>query len=92
MNLDLLCENTFSHQHELLHEASRRRMLRTAAIPMPERRRSRLAFLLRRLADWLEPTAVQPRVGLLRAVAHHEIDVEQAMRLLNSNGHRSRVQ
>ncbi|HEY9288712.1 MAG TPA: hypothetical protein VIT43_11895 [Candidatus Dormibacteraeota bacterium] len=39
------------------------------------------ALRLRRMADRLEPS-VQPQVGLLRALAHHELDVDQALRLL----------
>jgi len=48
--------------------------------------------LLRRMADRLEPVADRPQVAMLRAVAHREISVDQALRLLEaSNGRRSMI-
>lgn len=94
MNLEMMCETTLSHQQHLLQEAAERRLVSsgtaTPTVPLRRGGRRRVACLLRRFADWLEPAPSQPRVALLRAVAHHEIDVEQAMRLLASNGLRSR--
>lgn len=93
MNLDLLCAATFAHQQELLDAAENRRkaIIPTVAPSASDGRslRYRLSSGIRRLADWLEPDAERPTVRLLRAVAHRELDVEQAMLLLSRNGHSS---
>ncbi len=93
MNLDLLCAATFAHQQELLDAAEKRRqaIVPTVSPAVSDGRslRYRLSSGIRRLADWLEPDAERPTVRLLRAVAHRELDVEQAMLLLSRNGHSS---
>lgn len=79
-----LWQTAQSHQRQLIDEAARQRRLADAhgtSIARWNGARSWAALRLRRIADWLEPP-VQPRIGLLRAVAHHELDVEQALRLL----------
>lgn len=93
MDLDLICQHTLSRQRQMLDEAAQRRMISSAAATTPSSAnrggtiRRGLALLLRRAADRLEPTP-QHRLGVLRAVAHREIDVEQAIMLLNRKGHR----
>ena len=90
MNLDLLCAATFAHQKELLDAAETRRMatVLTSAPAVSGGRslRYRLSLGIRRFADWLEPVSEHPSVRLLRAVAHREVDVDQAMLLLSRNG------
>jgi hypothetical protein len=44
------------------------------------------------MADRLEPVADRPRVAMLRALAHREISVDQALSWLDGdNGHRSAI-
>ena len=51
-----------------------------------------VAGWLRSIADRLEPMAERPQVAMLRAVAHREISVDQALRLLDERkGHRSAI-
>lgn len=96
-NLDAICQQTFDHHQELLADAARRRLVRNrsqaAATHVPTRSwRVGLATWLRRAADRLEPVADPPQVAMLRAVAHREISVDQALRLLDTgNGHRSAI-
>ena len=72
-----------SHQRQLIDEAARhrRRQEGSRRVAAASGLRSWTALRLRRLADWLEPS-VQPQLRILRAVAHHELDVEQALWLL----------
>lgn len=73
-----------SHQQQLIDEAARYHRLGAgdaASLPASSGLRRWAALRLRRIADRLEPS-VQPQLGILRAVAHHEVDVEQALRLL----------
>lgn len=81
MNLDLMCEHTFDDQRALIAEAARRRLGRSSAPRSTARTRWRagLALQLRRVADRLEPQPPARQLGVLRAVAHREIDVEQAL-------------
>jgi hypothetical protein len=97
-NLDAMCQQMFDRHQEVLAEAARRRLVsrnvrRTPATHAPGRPwRIAVAAWLRRMADRLEPVADRPQVAMLRAVAHREISVEQALRLLDSgNGHRSAI-
>jgi len=96
-NLDAMCQQTFERHQQLLSQAARRRLLSTGrqghAASTPARPwRVTVATWLRRVADWLEPVADRPRVAMLRAVAHREISVDQALRLLDGgNGHRSAI-
>jgi hypothetical protein len=95
-NLDAMCQQTFDRHQELLAQAARRRLLLSGfheqATSAPERPwRVTVATWLRRVADRLEPVADRPQVAMLRAVAHREISVDQAMRLLDGNGHRSAI-
>jgi len=94
-NLDAMCQQTFDRHQHLIADAARRR-LRSSAHQGPDNPatarqwRVRIAILLRRMADRLEPVADRPQVAMLRAVAHREITVDQALRLLEaSNGRRS---
>jgi hypothetical protein len=92
VNLDAMQRYTLDHQRELLDEAARRRLIYGSAAPPATRSparslRGRVATVLRHTADRLEPAPSLPRVGVLRAVAHREISVDQAMRLLEANGH-----
>lgn len=89
VNLDALQRYTVDHQRELLDAASRRRLLNQSRRPTSMRPplRARMAAGLRRVADRLEPVASPSRVGVLRAVAHREISIDQALRLLEVNGH-----
>jgi len=96
-NLDAMCQQTFDRHQHLIADAARRR-LRSGALQGPDNPatarqwRVRIAILLRRMADRLEPVADRPQVAMLRAVAHREISVDQALRLLEaSNGHRSAI-
>jgi hypothetical protein len=96
-NLDAMCQQTFDRHQELLAQAARRRLLSSGlqghATSTPARPwRATLATWLRRVADRLEPVGERPQVAMLRAVAHREISVEQALRLLDGgNGHRSAI-
>ena len=87
-NIDAMCQQTFDRHRELLAEAARRHLLSSGrdrpANTAPARRlRLRLAAWLRRAADRLDPAPDQPKVAMLRAVAHREISVDQALRLLD---------
>jgi hypothetical protein len=96
-NLDAMCQQTFDRHQQLLAQAARRRLMSsglqwhtTSAPARPWR--AAIAGWLRRTADRLEPVADRPKVAMLRAVAHREISVDQALRLLDgSNGHRSAI-
>jgi len=97
INLDAMCQQTFDRHQQLIAEATRRRLL-SSALHGPDHPatawhwRVRIAILLRRMADRLEPVADRPQVAMLRAVAHREISVDQALRLLDGgNGHRSAI-
>ncbi len=97
-NLDAMCQLTFDRHHEILAQAARRRLLSSGlqerATPTGGRAawRVTVAAWLRRSADRLEPVADNPQIAMLRAVAHREISVDQAMRLLDAgNGHRSAI-
>jgi hypothetical protein len=96
-NLDAMCQQTFDRHQQLLDQAARRRLLvkgvRGPAVQAPTRTfRVAVAAWLRRTADRLEPAADRPQVAMLRAVAHREISVDQALRLLDGgNGHRSAI-
>ena len=88
VNLDAQQRYASDHQLQLLDEAARQRLVNNGPAvqsvpkgPSPAWRR-RLAITLRNTADRLEPAASQPRVGVLRAVAHREISVDQALLLL----------
>ncbi len=96
IDLDAMTRNTFEHQRRLLDEAGRRRLRAGASTSLDRHRspgravRTQLAGVLRRTADRLEPAEPQPRIALLRAVAHRELTVDQALTLLDGcNGHRS---
>jgi hypothetical protein len=96
-NLEAMCQQTFDRHQQLLAEAARRRLLSsgrqghtTGAPARPWR--AVVAGWLRSTADRLEPVADRPQVAMLRAVAHREISVDQALRLLDGgNGHRSAI-
>jgi hypothetical protein len=95
-NLDAMCRQTFDRHQQLLDEAARRRLLsgvREPTTQAPARLfRVAVAAWLRRTADRLEPSTNRPQVAVLRAVAHREISVDQALRLLDGgNGHRSAI-
>jgi hypothetical protein len=73
-----------AHHQELIDEAARYRRLGDSSggsVQSFSGPRRWAALRLRRIADRLEPS-VQPQLGVLRAVAHREVDVEQALRLL----------
>lgn len=94
MDLEFLCQTSFAHHQRLIDEAARRRLRLSGRRESPASAwpllRSRLATWLRGIADRVEPAPQHPQVRLLRAVAHHELDVDQALRLLAPlNGHRS---
>lgn len=95
MDLELLCQNTLARQRELLDEAVRRRLL-SGALTTGRRRvhqsgRMVVAAMLRKMADRLERPALTPQLGVLRAVGHREVDVEQGLWLLEDvNGRRAR--
>jgi len=96
-NLDAMCQQTFDRHRQLLAQAARRRLLSsghqghtTTAASRPWR--AVVAGWLRSTADRLEPVADRPQVAKLRALAHREISVDQALRLLDAgNGHRSAI-
>jgi len=96
-NLEAMCQQTFDRHQQLLAEAARRRLLssgrrghRTTALARPWR--VVVAGWLRSIADLLDPVADRPQVAMLRAVAHREISVDQALRLLDgANGYRSAI-
>jgi len=94
-NLEAMCQQTFDRHQQLLAEAARRRLLSSGhrghtTIAPARPWRVAVAIWLRRVADELEPAADRPQVAMLRAVAHREISVDQALRLLDGgNGHRS---
>jgi hypothetical protein len=94
-NLDAMCQQMFDRHQQLLADAARRRLLsgrvQGHAAQAPVRPwRVAVAAWLRRIAERLEPAADRPKVAMLRAVAHREISVDQALRLLDGgNGHRS---
>jgi len=96
-NLDAMCRQTFDRHQQLLAEAARRRLLSSGVqghttTPPARPWRAVVAGWLRSMADRLEPVADRPQVAMLRAVAHREISVDQAMRLLDGgNGHRSAI-
>ena len=93
VNLDAMQRYAFDYQQARLDEAARWRLLESGPAPRNAPRpswRGRAATRLRRTADWLEPAPAAPRVSLLRAVAHREISVDQALRLLEANGHLTR--
>lgn len=92
VNIDALERYTLDHQQQLLDEAARWRLINSGSdprsrpkAPAPSLRR-RVATMLRHTADRLEPVAAEPRLGVLRAVAHREISVDQGLRLLEANG------
>jgi|SRR5919201_546720 hypothetical protein len=93
IDLNGICRQSLDLHAERLSGAARHRMLAgltSPAEPGSNRRswRTQLAMMLRQVADQLEPAPSQPRVALLRAVAHREISVDQALGLLPSvNGH-----
>jgi hypothetical protein len=97
INLDTFCQQTFDRHQQLLAQAARRRLVSSGlqghATSSPVRSwRVVVAAWLRRTAGRLEPVADRPRVAMLRAVAHREISVDQALRLLDGgNGHRSAI-
>jgi hypothetical protein len=88
-NLDAMCQQTLDRHRELLAAAARRRLVSSgvrerSANPTPARPwRLTLAAWLRRVANRLDPAPDQPKVAMLRAVAHREISVDQALRLLD---------
>lgn len=91
MDLEMMCQQATAHQRQLLMEAERRRLQRAQRTDSVLRRswRERTAAALRRIADRLEPAGPSPQsLPLLRAVAHREIDVDQALQLLNHGSHR----
>jgi len=97
-NLDAMCQQAFDRHQHLIADAARRRLLssglrdRRTKLPPTRRLRLTLAAWLRGAADRLEPAADRPQVAMLRAVAHREISIDQALRLLEaSNGHRSAI-
>jgi len=96
-NLDAMCQQAFDRHRHLIADAARRRQLSSAFQgpdnPAPARHwRVTIATLLRRMADRLEPLADRPQVAMLRAVAHREISIDQALRLVEaSNGDRSAI-
>jgi len=97
INLEAMCQQTFDRHQQLIADAARRLQV-SSALQGPDNPatawhwRVRIAILLRRMADRLEPVADRPQVAMLRAVAHREISVDQALRLLEANnGHRSAI-
>ena len=96
-NLDAMCQQTFERHQQILAAAARRRLVssslreRTNTDGAARLWRRTLAAWLRGAADRLEPVAERPQVAMLRAVAHREISVDQALRLLDGNGHRSAI-
>ena len=97
-NLDAMCQLTFDRHQQRIADAARRRLVSSGLREQsgdnaPARPwRLTLAAWLRGAADRLEPAADRPQVAMLRAVAHREISVDQALRLLDGgNGHRSAI-
>ena len=96
-NLDAMCQQAFGHHQQLLAEAARRRLVsnavRESGAKAPIRPwRVAVAARLRRVADRLEPLPERHQVRMLRAVAHREISVDQALRLLDGgNGDRCAI-
>jgi len=94
-NLDAMCHQAFDRHEQLLAEAARRRLASSGVQGWANHRAARpwrvvVATWLRRMADRLEPAPDRPQVAMLRAVAHREISVDQALSLLDTrNGHRS---
>jgi hypothetical protein len=87
-NLDAICQQTFNHHQQLLAEAARRGLLSSSVRGPATHAAARpwriaVAAWLRHTADRLEPVADRPKVAMLRAVAHREISVDQALRLLD---------
>lgn len=79
-----LSQAATSHHKALIDEAARYRRVRGLDAPRAwdlTTLRRWTALRLRWIADRLEP-ATRPQVGVLRAVAHHELDIDQALRLL----------
>ena len=94
MDLDAMCQQALDQHRQRLEGAARRRLLngRGQVTLSAASVRWAMARILRRLADRLEPAADRRFIGLMRAVAHREIDVDQALHLLDlSNGHRSSI-
>jgi hypothetical protein len=97
-NFDAMRQQTYDHQQQLLAEAAQRRLLSSDARgrhrnhPPARPLRVAVAAWLRRMADRLEPVADRPRVAMLRALAHREISVDQALSWLDGgNSHRSAI-
>ncbi|TMC65723.1 MAG: hypothetical protein E6J16_03280 [Chloroflexota bacterium] len=96
-NLDAMCRQTFDRHQERLAEAARRRLVSSRSEDFVTHASARpwrvaVAGWLRSIADRLEPMAERPQVAMLRAVAHREISVDQALRLLDERkGHRSAI-
>jgi len=90
LNLDAMYNPALDRQQQLLNEAARIGLVRSGsredarATLVPRPWRATCAAILRRVADRLEPAAARPQVRVLRAVAHREISVDQALRLLDS--------
>lgn len=91
VNIDALERYTLDHQQQLLDEAARWRLINSGSVPRSVPKapapslRGRVATMLRRTAHRLEPAVAEPRLGVLRAVAHREISVDQGLRLLEAN-------
>lgn len=93
-NLDAMCRQAFDRHQQLLAEAARRRLLScgsrgSASHAMGRPWRVAVAAWLRRMADRLEPMPYRPQVAMLRAVAHREISVDQALALLDNGNTRN---
>ena len=83
IDADALCRQTRDHQRDLVDQASRTWLVAPADRPAGVTARWRLAHGLRRWADRLEPGWDGASIGTLRALAHGEIDVDQALLLLD---------
>lgn len=83
IDVDALSRQTRDHQRQLLDQAARMRLVTSPrrSVGVPSRRR--LALALRHWADRLEPRWEGAPIGTLRALAHGEIDVDQALLLLD---------
>jgi hypothetical protein len=83
VDLDAFCDQARERHQLLIDEAARSRLRRGSkerpAVPF----RGRLALALHRLANRIEPRYAATTVGTLRALAHREIDIDQAMLLLD---------
>lgn len=94
VNLDAQQRYACDHQRQLIDEAARQRLMKNGLVALPVATvsslswRGRVATILRHTADRLEPSAALPRVGVLRAVAHREISVDQALLLLARDNRR----